>query len=296
MLRRVLPAPRRGFTLIELLVVIAIIAVLIGLLVPAVQKVRQAAARTQSSNNLKQMALGLHDCASGSGDRLPPSYGAFPANGPRGSLFCFLLPYIEQDNVYNQYNPGPGGTFAVSTGTPPVVGPIPVAIKTYVAPSDTTNLASTQGLTSYASNWLVFTGTGASLTASFPDGTSNTVILMERFALANQFTTTGSPPTTTSTPQSHYWSGANTYVTASYTPAVTDSMGNVTMPAVSVGSPQYGATPATANDAQPQGFDTSGLQVALGDGSVRTVSSGVSALTWYYACNPSDGQPMPSDW
>jgi prepilin-type N-terminal cleavage/methylation domain-containing protein len=146
MLRRRLRTPRRGFTLIELLVVIAIIAVLIGLLVPAVQKVRQAAARTQSSNNLKQMALGLHDLASASSDRLPPSYGPFPANGPRGSLFCFLLPYLEQDNVYNQYNPGPGGTFGATTGTPPVFGPIPITIKTYVAPSDVTNTGSTPGL------------------------------------------------------------------------------------------------------------------------------------------------------
>src|SRR2546429_2681951 len=92
----------RGFTLIELLVVIAIIAVLIGLLLPAVQKVRQAAARAQSQNNLKQMGLGLQNLAGTFDTKLPPAYGPFPLGGPQGSLFCFLLPYVEQGALFNQ--------------------------------------------------------------------------------------------------------------------------------------------------------------------------------------------------
>jgi prepilin-type N-terminal cleavage/methylation domain-containing protein len=102
--------PANGFTLIELLVVIAIIAILIGLLLPAVQKVREAASRMQCTNNMKQLGIAIHAYHDSNG-KFPfeDGTGGMPAGQSPPSIYVQILPYIEQDNLYQQMNAQAGG-------------------------------------------------------------------------------------------------------------------------------------------------------------------------------------------
>jgi prepilin-type N-terminal cleavage/methylation domain-containing protein len=301
---------RRGaFTLIELLVVIAIIAVLIGLLVPAVQKVREAAARTQSLNNLKQMALACHGC-NDVHKKLPPGVGWFPGNVPvnstpsaRGTVFYFLLPYLEQDNVHKN-------TSGMSANAGPTVVPVFLAPQDPTLPADgihTNNQGVPLGAVSYGANCLVFGGdkntpmatyldasnpdpgvddhsnlSVAAIPRTFVDGTSNTILFMEKYAVcsdgrrtwANDSIFTGGTATVHGTGYSSQWTSLQQHLV----------------------SPEVLPPAATASCNHPQAFSAAGIGVALADGSVRLVNNSVSNLTWRLALLPNDGQVMPSEW
>jgi len=296
----------RAFTLIELLVVIAIIAILIALLVPAVQKVREAAARTQCLNQLKQMSLATHafndtykklppawSPDSGGGD-LGSGYNGFP--GKRGTLFYFILPYIEQAPLYNLSSD-------VSTNATQKASVVPI----YVCPADPTFPSNIQrygyASTSYSCNLAVFSprGTGNLVTA-MPDGTSNTATFAERYKDCAPSWGGVTDPAWGIHPAfvGHAWdTPAFGYgeMGHGHDPDFTKPNSNLTTPPPANAMPFQTAPAVSACDWYvTQGGHTGTMNVGLGDGSVRGVSSSISAVTWWQACNPKDGTPLGADW
>ncbi len=286
---RLFPTTRkRGFTLIELLVVIAIIAILIGLLLPAVQKVREAAARMTSSNNLKQMSLSLHNVASNSSEGwLPPAYGMFPqgtggwdTNGNEGTVYFHLLPYIEQQNTFTAAATGSSGHLGYQLQW----AGYPRSIKTFVAPADSTN-DTTKEISSYRTNLLAFSPppgsnswNGPRLPATFSDGTSNTVSFAEGYAsLPGTWTPWYGTMDNSACPNGGRCNGPSYLATTS-------------SPVFTIGPP------ITALWDRPNSYSAGIIQVSMMDGSVRTVSSGVNPVTWYYANHPSDGMVLGGNW
>jgi prepilin-type N-terminal cleavage/methylation domain-containing protein len=140
------PKPRRAFTLVELLVVIAIIAVLVGMLLPAVQRVREAANRMTCQNNLKQLALAVHNFDSIRHTFPPNTMYTYDPTGPNWSWLAHLLPFIEQDALYQQANIGGNPPNNINQSLPQIA----TRVKLFLCPSDP---FSTSGPVSYPSNF-----------------------------------------------------------------------------------------------------------------------------------------------
>jgi len=289
---------KKAFTLIELLVVIAIIAILIGLLLPAVQKVRAAAARAQCSNNLKQLGLAVQNYASTYNSNLPAlnSHQNTPAWGNyNGCMLVTILPYIEQDPLFKlalgNNPPGTSGDTWDPTRTTPV--------KTYQCPSDFTitggwsaNQVGGWMGSSYGPNFQLFgtngwpQGQGTACFPQFnvgniPDGTSNTISFGENYA-ACKGNSDGS-----------LWSYPGIPWSSSWTSVIANSKG---WGAAALAVPQVQPTQVACVKALSQGAHTGQVLVALMDGSVRGVTQSISQATWQNALMPADGNVLGSDW
>jgi prepilin-type N-terminal cleavage/methylation domain-containing protein len=286
---------RCGYTLVELLVVIAIIAVLIGLLLPAVQKVREAALRVQSMNNLKQIALATHDYAIVNGGRLPGVDGWNRPTPGLDSVFFRIMPYIDQGNIYASYSAN-NATLGPGYSTSAYV------IRSYLSPADPSLPDPPDGITSYAANALAF-APGTQLPESFSDGTAQTILCAEHYAFQCHGTEfswfdydiVGFPP---SEPyeisimrRSSFADGKAGDIVPVTDPATNLSRGSIpgltfqVRPKLSDCDPRLAQSPHAA-----------GMLVALADGSVRTLAAGMSETTYWGAVTPAGGEVLGNDW
>jgi prepilin-type N-terminal cleavage/methylation domain-containing protein/prepilin-type processing-associated H-X9-DG protein len=282
---------RAAFTLIELLVVIAIIAILIGLLLPAVQKVRAAAARVQCSNNLKQLGLAYHNYANANNSAFAPGGDNNQATSVGWGVY--LLPYIEQDVLYKQYN-FTAAFFTVNTAaginnqavsnTPLSVMQCPAAPKRdpytfsfgplswMASPADYTPLASVNkslitllGITVADNSGAIKIGAKTKI-AAIVDGTSNTMLLAE-IAGRNDLYQNG-----VATGQKLNFQSGGLGGWADASSANSSLYGSSADGTVKVGTTVINAS----NDYGMYSFHSSGVNLLFCDGSVRFISMGVN--------------------
>jgi len=256
---------RRGFTLISLLIIMAMIVFVLGLLIPAVVRNRQAASRLHCMGNFKQITLATINCADTYKGNLPPSVGSFPPQDKTfGTMFFHILPFVEQNDLYQQ-----------AKGHPSNNGTWSVPIRVFLCPADPSaspdhRFKGWLATSSYAANYLVFKQGGIRFPASFRDGTSNTIMFSERYQVCH------GQPTAWGYSAVYTWAPMFMY----YNQGKFQSLPN-----------QQHCNPTLT-----QSPHRDGICVGMADGSVRFVSDHVSPETWYHACTPDGGEPLGNDF
>jgi prepilin-type N-terminal cleavage/methylation domain-containing protein len=320
-----LPKPRPAFTLIELLVVIAIIAVLIGLLLPAVQKVREAANRTEATNNLKQLGLAVHN-AHDAHQKMPMMYGSY--GGQDATVFFHLLPYLEQGNLWNQ-GPNAARQVPVKVFRHPSDVTYDSGEFTLTPPTDIPPWATgstTWGLSSFSANWQFFGDEGGHKLTDAADGTSATIMFNEKYAIAkNGGVVTGanlwgygvrptlsvaqrlmmSPPprfptTPGTSPDLDYmfakgWWARSGFVNNPGTSGTFGQWPNTATELVNwnfrcMRCAEWKPSPETLNAFKSQSITAGGMLAVFADGSVRTVAEGTSDEAFCALETPSGGE------
>jgi prepilin-type N-terminal cleavage/methylation domain-containing protein len=308
----VLSRRRPAFTLIELLVVIAIIAILIGLLLPAVQKIREAANRMKCTNNIKQLSLGTINCADTNQGLLPPSIGlfangsGFSAGNSDGGIILHILPFVEQDNLLKASagtnDDRNGFLMTYNQWTAPIQNS---QLKLVRCPTDPT-IGTNPARSSYAVNGQIFrdvypvaiwgTQHQMSYPSNIPDGTSNTIFFTEKIAFCDKV---WSPPEAYDYPD-NYWPDWGPVIGSS--DLNRGGLDVNSAPQFQPGKSALAGTngiPTQARNcfgSRASGFHTGGLVVGMADGSVRTVGPNVTVQTWWAAMTPDGGEVLGSNF